>query len=423
QDPATGFIYVSAADLANLRFNPTAAGHSSFQISAFDGNSWSTAAAVPLNIADPQPAKVTLTPPGVLRPNATIAASALFSASDPRGATIQGYSITTPTGNNGYFTLGGVQLPSNTQNYISAAQLSSLAFVAGPKAAPATFTVAAFNGTSWTDLSTEPVNIANYTSPVVTAATGANSVGAGGSINVSALIKSVTTDPTTSVQQYVVSASAGSFTLNGSTVSATTPFTVSAADLVNLQYVAGAQTGTVTLNIAANDGTSTGNSTSLPLTVVTNKGPTVTQSNILSTLLPGQTYAASTLFTATDPSGLPISGYFVTAETGDGRFQLKNANGTITTIAQGAKQFVSVANLANLQYVTGSATAGNGSLAPAGTVISIPAANQGNAYTSATVTIPAPPAGGAQASATAQVVAGKVVSITITNPGSGYTAP
>jgi len=347
QDPATGFIYVSAADLANLRFNPTAAGHSSFQISAFDGNSWSTAAAVPLNIADPQPAKVTLTPPGVLRPNATIAASALFSASDPRGATIQGYSITTPTGNNGYFTLGGVQLPSNTQNYISAAQLSSLAFVAGPKAVAATFTVAAFNGTSWTDLSTEPVNIANYTSPVVTAATGANSVGAGGSINVSALIKSVTTDTTTSVQQYVVSASAGSFRLDGSTVSATTPFTVSAADLANLQYVADAQTGTVTLNIAANDGTSTGNSTPITVNVSKNAGPTV---SLLPPpqLVPGQPVPVTQLFSASDNTGNTISSYVVQINSGNGTFQLNGA-----ALPTTGPQTVNAGDLGKLTFVPG----------------------------------------------------------------------
>src|SRR6185312_5501546 len=60
---------------------------------------------------------------------------------------------------------------------------------------------------------------------------------------------------------------------------------------------------------------------------------------------------------------------------------------------------------------------------PAGTVL--PLATQGVGYNAATtvVTFPPPPNGGTAATAVANVVLGKVVSITITNPGSGYFDP
>jgi hypothetical protein len=62
----------------------------------------------------------------------------------------------------------------------------------------------------------------------------------------------------------------------------------------------------------------------------------------------------------------------------------------------------------------------------AGSVLSIAISNSGSGYNDGdnTVTIAAPPAGGTQAEATPTIVAGAITGITVTNPGSGYaTAP
>lgn len=60
---------------------------------------------------------------------------------------------------------------------------------------------------------------------------------------------------------------------------------------------------------------------------------------------------------------------------------------------------------------------------PAGTVINSTAAGSNYFQATTTITFPPPPNGGIQAAGTVTVGAGGVTSITITNPGSGYTTP
>lgn len=57
-----------------------------------------------------------------------------------------------------------------------------------------------------------------------------------------------------------------------------------------------------------------------------------------------------------------------------------------------------------------------------GSVEDVTVTDGGADYTSATVTFSAPGAGGTQATGTVQLAGGEVVGITVTNPGSGYTA-
>jgi hypothetical protein len=142
----------------------------------------------------------------------------------------------------------------------------------------------------------------------------------------------------------------GHFVLNGVAQGTNQEIDVSAAQLSQLSYQSGS--GADTLWMRANDGTQW-SAWSNPFTVTApvDTGPVVTSvSNIKTTA--GQTFAASSLFTASDPFGDAIAQYdFWDTGGGGGHFAL---NGQ----ALGAKQenIVTAAQLAQTTYVSGSGT-------------------------------------------------------------------
>ena len=138
--------------------------------------------------------------------------------------------------------------------------------------------------------------------------------------------------------------------LNGVAQGTNQEIDVSAAQLSQLSYQSGS--GADTLWVRANDGTQW-SAWSSPFTVTApvDSGPVVTSvSNIKTTS--GQTFAASSLFTASDPFGDAIAQYdFWDTGGGGGHFAL---NGR----ALGANQenIVAAAQLALTTYVSGSGT-------------------------------------------------------------------
>src|SRR5262249_37000512 len=96
------------------------------------------------------------TPPGLTVPPANvpatpgqaIAASSLFSATDPDGDSIYYYLYdNTPAANSGHFVVNGTIVPAQTPYKITAAQLAQTTFVAGASGTSDDLFVIAYDGT------------------------------------------------------------------------------------------------------------------------------------------------------------------------------------------------------------------------------------------------------------------------------------
>jgi hypothetical protein len=145
-------------------------------------------------------------------------------------------------------------------------------------------------------------------------------------------------------------AGGGRFIVNGQPLGTNQDNYVSAAQLAQTTYQSGS--GADTLWVRVSDGSEWSPwSQSVTVTAPVDTGPVVNSvTSILTTA--GQTFAASALFTATDPFGDAIEQYdFWDTGSGGGRFML---NGQ----ALGANQdnYVSAAQLAQTTYVAGSGT-------------------------------------------------------------------
>ena len=104
---------------------------------AFDGVSWSAAdnavwAPFNINIAAP-PSPVVTTSNLTENPGVTLAASSLFTVSDPDHLAITEYQFWDRTSDpaSGHFGLNGVLVPDHTLLDVTAAQLSEVTFVTG----------------------------------------------------------------------------------------------------------------------------------------------------------------------------------------------------------------------------------------------------------------------------------------------------
>src|SRR5205085_2243852 len=139
----------------------------------------------------------------------------------------------------------------------------------------------------------------------------------------------------------------GHFVLNGVAQGVSQEIDVTAAQLSQLSYQSG--TAADTLWVAAYDGTMWGNwSNSFTVTGQPDTAPTVTASNV--TAAHGQSFAASSLFTARDADGDAITKYAFW----DLRAALPNF--VLNGVAQGVGQEIDVtaAQLSQLSYQSGS---------------------------------------------------------------------
>ncbi len=148
-DPASGHFYfngvevadhtvldVTAAQLSEVTF-VTGTDSNALEVRAFDGVSWSAANNAlwaPFNVS------ITTPPPPVVtssnlteNPGQTLAASSLFTVSDPNGLAITEYQFWDRTSDpaSGHFHFNGVKVADHTVLDVTAAQLSEVTFVTG----------------------------------------------------------------------------------------------------------------------------------------------------------------------------------------------------------------------------------------------------------------------------------------------------
>jgi VCBS repeat-containing protein len=143
----------------------------------------------------------------------------------------------------------------------------------------------------------------------------------------------------------------GHFVLNGVAQGTNQSIVVSASQLAQLSYQSGS--GADTLWVRANDGTQWSSwSSSFTVTAPVDTGPVVTPTNFSISSFANQSFAASSLFTYSDPFGSPATQYDVW-DTGDG-----GGHFALNGIPLPANQdnIVSAAQLGQLTYQVGTGT-------------------------------------------------------------------
>ena len=274
-DPNSGHFYlngvevadhtlldVTAAQLSEVTFvastDPT-----SLQVRAFDGVNWSAAdtaqwAPFTVDVATTPPPVVT-TSNVTLDAHQTVAASSLFTVSDPNSFAITEYQLWDATSdpNSGHFYLNGVEVADHTLIDVTAAQLSEVTFVAGTD--PTSLQVRAFDGVNWSAADTAQwapfnVNVALTPPPVVT--TSNITLDANQTVAASSLF--TVSDPNSfAITEYQfwdssTDPASGHFYFNGVEVAARTVLDVTAAQLSEVTFVTG--TDPTSLQVRAFDG-------------------------------------------------------------------------------------------------------------------------------------------------------------------------
>jgi len=263
--PAGTVIEVTAAQAAQTFFTLGSVGDN-LQIRVFDGFDWSAA-----DNAAWTPVTMTVTPnhlPVVATANMsavanqTLTLSSLFTVSDADGDSIPAYQLwdATRDPNSGHFVVGGVDQPAGAVIQITAAQLSQTSFVTG--AIGDNLQIRAMDGRGgwsagdaalWSPFT---ISIRNNTAPVVT--TVDKSATAGQSFALSSLfsVSDADGDSMTKYQIWDSTAdpSSGHFVVSSQTQSAGTLIEITAAQLSQTSFVAGASGHGDLLQIRAFDG-------------------------------------------------------------------------------------------------------------------------------------------------------------------------
>jgi hypothetical protein len=297
-------------------------------------------------VATPVRANVTATH------NQSFTASSLFAASDPIGDLITIYDLWDTGSGGGRFVLNGQALAANQHNYVTPAQLAQTTYQSG--AGTDTLWVRAGDGTEWSAWSsaftvTGPMD----SGPVVTPVSGNVSAAHNQSFAVSTLFTASDpfNDPITSYDVWNTGAGGGHFVLSNQPLAANQDNYLTPAQLAQATYQS--DSGADTLWVRASDGTEWGPwSTALTVTGPLDPGPAVTPLSASTTVPENQSLAASSLFTASDPFGDPITAYDVwDTGAGGGHFV---SNGLML----GANQdnFLTQLSLTQTSYLAGSGT-------------------------------------------------------------------
>ncbi|WP_373852270.1 C2 family cysteine protease [Bradyrhizobium sp.] len=343
--PANQDNYITPAQLASLSYQ-SGSGIDTLWIRANDGTVWG-AWSSPFTVNAPLDSGPVETVSNIVAPHGqSYAASSLFTYSDPFNSAATEYDVWDSGTVGGSFLLNGVALPANQDNYITAAQLASLSYQSG--SGIDTLWIRANDGTVWGAWSNAfTVNAPLDSGPVETVS---NIVAPHGQSYTASSLFTYSDPFNSAATEYDVwdtGTVGGSFVLNGVALPANQHNYITAAQLASLSYQSGS--GIDTLWIRANDGTVWGAwSNAFTVNAPLDSGPVETVSNIVAPH--GQSYAASSLFTYSDPFNSAATQYDVwDTGTGGGHFVLSGV-----ALAPNQHNYVTAAQLASLSYQSGS---------------------------------------------------------------------
>ena len=355
-----GTTTANANGVWSVSTGPLANGNHTFTSEDVDaGNNVSLAStAIVVNITNQAPVLTVPSTNVAATAGQSIAASSLFGATDADGNSLSYYLYdNSPSASSGHFVVNGTTVAAQTPYKITAAQLAQTTFVAGAKGTSDDLFVIAYDGQamSGADYTEFHVSVAPNRAPVLTVPSTNVAATAGQSIAASSLFGATDADGD-SLSYYLYdnspSASSGHFVVNGTTVAAQTPYKITAAQLAQTTFVAGAKGTSDDLFVIAYDGQAMSGAdyTEFHVSVAPNRAPvlTVPSTNVAATA--GQSIAASSLFGATDADGDSLSYYLYdnSPSASSGHFVV---NGT--TVAAQTPYKITAAQLAQTTFVAG----------------------------------------------------------------------
>ena len=282
--------------------------------------------------------------------NQSFAVSTLFLASDPFGDPITEYDFWDSGIGGGHFLVNGQAIAANQDDYVSAAQLPEVTYQSG--SGSDTLWVRVSDGDQWSPWAqsftvTAPFDPGPLATPIRT------TVGAAHNQTFAASNLFTANDPfgdaITAYDFWNAGAGGGRFIVNGQPLGTNEDNYVSAAQLAQITYHSGS--GADTLWVRVSDGSEWSPwSQSVTVTAPVDTGPVVNSvTSILTTA--AQTFAASALFTTSDPFGDAIEQYdFWDTGAGGGYFAI---NGQ--PLGANQDNIVSTSQLGQTGYVAGSA--------------------------------------------------------------------
>jgi hypothetical protein len=260
--PANTSILIPAANLGQVNYvGGSAGGAETLWVRANDGSDWSDWKSWTMTTQDRIP--VVSAGDGVQHWGAAVAASTLFSVTDPDGDGITKYEFwdSGTASSSGYFAIDGQRQSANAAIPVTAANLSHVTYVAGTSAGPETVWVRANDGDAWSDWKSWTMTTQGN-APLATPTSAVSVVGSDMSVTASTLFSAADGDGDTITEYQFwdggAGATSGHFTLNGATQPANQAITVSAANLAQLSYAGGSDPGMETVWVRASDGSGFG---------------------------------------------------------------------------------------------------------------------------------------------------------------------
>jgi hypothetical protein len=371
--PAGNPYAVTAAQLAQTTFVAGAAGTSDdLYAIAYDGQEYSGNGKLTefhVNVAGAVDHAPVLTVPSTnvaATAGETLSASSLFSATDADGDTLSYYIYEdTTAANAGHFVVDGTVVPAQTAYAVTAAQLAQTTFVAGAAGTSADLYAIAYDGQEYsgngkfTEFHVDVAGPADH-APVLTVPSANVAASPGQSLSASSLFSATDADGdplSYYIYEDTTAANAGHFVVDGTAVPAQTVYAVTAAQLAQTTFVAGAPGTSADLYAIAYDGqeySGNGKFTEFHVNVpgAVDHAPVLTVPSANVAASAGQSLPVSSLFSATDVDGDTLSYYIYDATTAanSGHFVV---NGTV--VPAGNPYAVTAAQLAQTTFVAGAA--------------------------------------------------------------------
>jgi hypothetical protein len=192
--------------------------------------------------------------------------------------------------------------PIAANQWVTVSNLSGLAFVGAATPGTDQIWLEAYNGV-WSNASQATLTDAGLVAPVVTALSAMH-----GQVFAASSLFMLDGEAITQYDFWNTGSGGGYFAVNGVALGANQDDYVSAAQLSQTTYQSGA--GTDTLWVRVSDGAQWSPwSQSFTVTAPVDTGPTVTPASANISATHNQSLAASSLFTASDPFGDPITQY------------------------------------------------------------------------------------------------------------------
>ncbi|TWB90546.1 hypothetical protein FBZ93_11499 [Bradyrhizobium macuxiense] len=344
--PTNAEIDVPAANLSQVSYVFGSA-PDTLWVRAYDGYLWGAWVPFTATPSVDHPPVVSASSFTAAHGQTSIAASSLFSASDPDSDPITQYALWDSNGNGAWVVNGAVQA-TNAEIDITAAQLAQTSYQFG--SAPDQLWVRAYDGTLWGAWVPFTVTPGPDHAPVVSATD--FSATHGQDIAASDLFSATDGDSDTIAAYQVWDSTSdpasGHWVVGGVAQAANIAIDVSPAQLTSTSFQSGS--GSDDLWVRANDGITWGAWKEFHVNAPIDHAPVVSASDVTATH--GQDIAASNLFMASDPDHDTITNYQFwdsTTDPASGHFVVAGA-------AQPAGQAidVSAAQLASTSFQSGS---------------------------------------------------------------------